>query len=96
MRYINISWVCDGLADCSNSADKQPSLCPTSSQSTTPSFGFKDPDIFLCAADEFVCASGQCIPMELVCDGDRQCADGTDEGPGCSKLVYDVGVVCFY
>ena len=85
MRYINISWVCDGLADCSNSADEQPALCPTSSQSTTRGSIINDPDIYLCSADEFVCASGQCIPMDLVCDGERQCSDGTDEGPGCSK-----------
>ena len=94
MRYINISWVCDGLADCSNSADEQPALCPTSSQSTTRGSIINDPDIYLCSADEFVCASGQCIPMDLVCDGERQCSDGTDEGPGCSKSNIVIFTYC--
>ena len=32
-----------------------------------------------CSNDEFVCASGECIPNYWVCDGDLDCASGFDE-----------------
>ncbi|KAK4005331.1 hypothetical protein OUZ56_007048 [Daphnia magna] len=93
MRYINISWVCDGLSDCSNSADEEPTLCPTNTsiptaRSSSPSM---DPDIYLCSEDEFQCANGQCIPTSLVCDRERQCTDGTDEGSGCINSCQNNG-----
>lgn len=91
MSYINISRVCDGLADCSNIADEQPSLCPNSTQSRTSTVN--DLDVIPCEREEFVCANGQCIPMDSVCDGVHQCSDGTDEGPRCSKLI---GPYCIF
>lgn len=35
----------------------------------------------LCSADEFTCASGQCIARELVCDSWQDCSDKSDEDP---------------
>lgn len=34
-----------------------------------------------CIANEFRCKhnSGQCVPRSLVCDGIKECADGSDE-----------------
>lgn len=88
MRYINISWVCDGLGDCTNSADEQPALCASarSATTTTPSSISNDMNLFICSENEFECASGECIPAELVCDKVHHCTDGTDEGSNCSKL----------
>ena len=82
MRYINISWVCDGLSDCSNSADEELVLCPpdASTSSISPPVGP------FCSANDFECVSGQCVDVNLVCDGEYHCADGTDEGVGCSKF----------
>ncbi|KAM9682891.1 MAM and LDL-receptor class A domain-containing protein 1 isoform 2-T2 [Dama dama] len=34
-----------------------------------------------CSADEFTCASGQCIARELVCDSWQDCSDESDEDP---------------
>ncbi|XP_024621608.1 MAM and LDL-receptor class A domain-containing protein 1 [Neophocaena asiaeorientalis asiaeorientalis] len=40
----------------------------------------------LCSADEFTCASGQCIAQELVCDSQQDCSDESDEDPAtCSN-----------
>jgi hypothetical protein len=86
MRYINISWVCDGLSDCSNSADEEPVLCPTTTliPPENPSFLTLSPQ--LCSSNEFECVSGQCVDANLVCDGQYDCLDGTDEGVGCGKF----------
>ncbi|XP_016068757.1 PREDICTED: MAM and LDL-receptor class A domain-containing protein 1-like [Miniopterus natalensis] len=35
----------------------------------------------LCSADEFTCASGQCIAQESVCDSREDCSDKSDEDP---------------
>jgi hypothetical protein len=32
-----------------------------------------------CADAQFRCASGKCIPRVWICDGDRDCIDGSDE-----------------
>lgn len=91
MRYIARSWVCDGLADCTSGADELPALCSStadpSGSSSSPSAMIPDPDGFNCAADEFECSNGQCIPLNLTCDGERQCTDGTDEGLGCRTFL---------
>ncbi|CAI9153900.1 unnamed protein product [Rangifer tarandus platyrhynchus] len=40
----------------------------------------------LCSAEEFTCASGQCIARELVCDSWQDCSDESDEDPAtCSS-----------
>ncbi|XP_052285983.1 basement membrane-specific heparan sulfate proteoglycan core protein-like isoform X3 [Dreissena polymorpha] len=42
-----------------------------------------DPDTAKCGRDEAVCQNGQCIRREYRCDGERDCADGSDEPPDC-------------
>ncbi|KAM9230178.1 MAM and LDL-receptor class A domain-containing protein 1 [Dugong dugon] len=42
----------------------------------------------LCSADEFTCATGQCIAQELVCDAQQDCSDRSDEDPAtCSNHI---------
>lgn len=40
-----------------------------------------------CNENEFACLlDNMCIPMELVCDGVKQCMDGSDEELGCLDI----------
>jgi len=35
--------------------------------------------------DKFQCDSGECIDYEIVCNGNPDCTDGSDEPPHCRK-----------
>lgn len=42
-----------------------------------------------CRADQATCQSGECIPRDYICDGEKDCSDGSDElrcGKCCSLL----------
>ncbi|XP_063285770.1 low-density lipoprotein receptor-related protein 2 [Pelobates fuscus] len=63
-RCIHQSWLCDEDDDCDDNADE------TGCES----------DHRECAPGEWACpSSGQCIPIEKVCDGTAQCRFGDDE-----------------
>ena len=38
-----------------------------------------------CERNEFVCSNGECLSPGLVCDGNEDCMDGSDEGSHCCK-----------
>ena len=42
-----------------------------------------------CGRDEAVCQNGQCIRREYRCDGEPDCADGSDEPPDCCKCNHN-------
>lgn len=43
-----------------------------------------------CTADEFTCHSGngECVALAWMCDGHRDCSDGSDEAE-CSKILHE-------
>lgn len=71
-RCVFHSWLCDGDDDCGDSSDESNSS--------------------ICGMPVFHCPSGQwkcpnipktCINVTQVCDSNRDCPNGMDEGPGC-------------
>ena len=52
-------------------------LCPDNHHTTkTITFSF-------CSDDEFTCADGHCVDLNLRCDGRTDCTDGSDEQERC-------------
>ncbi|XP_059511614.1 basement membrane-specific heparan sulfate proteoglycan core protein isoform X3 [Stegostoma tigrinum] len=46
----------------------------------TPAPATSTPDFLRpCSIDQAVCQNGQCIPRDYLCDGERDCTDGSDE-----------------
>ena len=56
--------------DCHDNSDEKPSLCQQE----------------VCSAGQFQCRNKQCIPYEVVCNGVRNCTDGSDEPSSCGKM----------
>lgn len=84
-------WVCDVLVErpvsrlcpliISESRREPPPVFTTSPTTTTPA---KKPPVLLdpvgpCRVDQATCQSGECIPRDYICDGERDCSDGSDE-----------------
>lgn len=40
----------------------------------------------VCRPDQFTCGSGECLTADKVCDGRRECRDGSDER-SCGKCL---------
>ncbi|XP_034731621.1 basement membrane-specific heparan sulfate proteoglycan core protein isoform X13 [Etheostoma cragini] len=89
---ILLEYLCDNRPDCKDMSDetncdtKPPpppvSTTPTTTTSTTtpikkPPRPPSPPGP--CRADQATCQSGECIPRDYICDGERDCSDGSDE-----------------
>jgi hypothetical protein len=55
--------------DCHDNSDEKPSLCQAEQ----------------CPPGQFQCRNKQCIPYEVVCNGVRNCTDGSDEPASCGE-----------
>ncbi len=68
--------------DCHDNSDEKPSLC----------------QIEQCPAGQFQCRNKQCIPYEVVCNGVRNCTDGSDEPASCGKkknfVYFKISIRC--
>ena len=46
---------------------------------------FVDPSS--CAVDQFTCANDKCLDSQLLCDGNNDCGDNSDESTICSGTL---------
>ncbi|XP_042264752.1 basement membrane-specific heparan sulfate proteoglycan core protein isoform X11 [Thunnus maccoyii] len=85
---ILMEYLCDNRPDCKDMSDetncdvKRP-VAPVTPAPGTTTTAKKPPRPPVlpgpCRADQATCQSGECIPRDYICDGERDCSDGSDE-----------------
>nr|XP_046254096.1 basement membrane-specific heparan sulfate proteoglycan core protein isoform X4 [Scatophagus argus] len=87
---ILMEYLCDNRPDCRDMSDetncdiKRPQPPPIFTTPPTTTTTVKKPPRppsppGPCRADQATCQSGECIPRDYICDGERDCSDGSDE-----------------
>ncbi|XP_054634275.1 basement membrane-specific heparan sulfate proteoglycan core protein isoform X10 [Dunckerocampus dactyliophorus] len=85
---ILLEYLCDNRPDCRDMSDEnncdmiRPVIPSVPTRATTTAIAKPpQPPVIpgFCRADQAKCQSGECIPRDYICDGERDCLDGSDE-----------------
>lgn len=78
-KCIPYWWKCDSVNDCGDNSDEIG--CSTTNKPDTGSKinGSNNALDLPCKQSQFMCPSGECIPLSWVCDSAPDCHDGEDE-----------------
>ena len=84
-KCIATRFLCDGFFNCPDSSDETREECENN---LFHLFFYDEADPQDCPSKDYKCnISGECIDKLWECDGEQDCADGSDEGPQCKCLT---------
>ncbi|XP_011705943.1 PREDICTED: uncharacterized protein LOC105461159, partial [Wasmannia auropunctata] len=85
---INGDYVCNGIQDCIDNSDETQLQCTRNITNVHTKRSIRK-----CEANQFKCDNGQCIYSINVCDGTRNCVDGSDEDSRlCRRIIWPGGL----
>ncbi|XP_036068750.1 basement membrane-specific heparan sulfate proteoglycan core protein isoform X6 [Oryzias melastigma] len=81
---IPLNYKCDNRADCRDMSDEEncgfiAPVYTTPAPITVPAIKEPVTQPLRCRADQATCQSGGCISRDYLCDGEKDCPDGSDE-----------------